>query len=29
MFSGLLGSSSSKVINNKNDEVDLSWLENL
>ncbi len=31
MFSGLLGSntSSSKVIDNKNDEVDLSWLANI
>lgn len=29
MFSGLSGSSSSKVIENKTDEVDLSWLENL
>ena len=32
MFSGLLGdntSSSSNVINNKNDEVDLSWLDNI
>ena len=32
MFGGLLGnnvSTSSNVINNKNDEVDLSWLENL
>ena len=33
MFSGLLGdnnvTSSSKVIENKNDEVDLSWLENI
>ena len=32
MFSGLLGNnvfSSSNVINNKSDEVDLSWLENL
>lgn len=29
MFGGLLGSTSSNVINNKSDEVDLSWLENL
>ena len=29
MFSGLLGSTSSNVINNKNDEVDLSWLDNI
>lgn len=29
MFSGLLGSTSSNVIRNKSDEVDLSWLENL
>ena len=29
MFGGLLGSSSGKVINNKNDEVDLSWLNNI
>ena len=29
MFSGLLGSTSSNVINNKSDEVDLSWLNNI
>lgn len=31
MFSGLLGSniSSSNIINNKNDEIDLSWLDNI
>ncbi len=29
MFGGLLDSTSSNVINNKNDEVDLSWLNNI
>ena len=29
MFGGLLGSTSSKVIDNKSDEVDLSWLNNI
>ena len=29
MFNGLLGSTTSKVIDNKSDEPDLSWLENL
>lgn len=29
MFSGLLSSSSSNVINNKSDEVDLSWLDSI
>ena len=29
MFGGLLGSTSSNVINNKNDEVDLSWLDSI
>lgn len=29
MFGGLLGSTSSNVINNKNDEIDLSWLNNI
>lgn len=29
MFSGLSGSSSNNVIKNKNDEVDLSWLDNI
>jgi hypothetical protein len=29
MFGGLLDTTSSNVINNKSDEVDLSWLNNI